>query len=135
MTVHLDAKLPALPWSTFGQNGLLPQRGAAGRMADRLSVSLRLLMNEQSPRSNWNSNWGKLGLAAGAVACVLSIPLFGITLPALPALEQTVLTVLFIASMATCSIMSAWRPLLGMLVLPPVFFGLSCLACWWVVSR
>ena len=85
--------------------------------------------------SNTNSTWGKFGAGVGGVVAALSLPLFGIKLPKLPALEQGVLTCVFITSMATCSIVASKRPLLGMLVLPPVFFGLSCLCCWWVVSR
>ena len=90
-----------------------------------------------TPGSNrdTNSRWGRLGLAAGAAACVLAIPLFGIKVPTLPAFEQGVLTAVFVAAMVTCSLVGARRPLLGLLLLPIGFFGLSCLACWWAGSR
>lgn len=92
------------------------------------------VMNGHQPNGGANSNWGRLGLAAGAVACVLPIPLFALKVPELPALEQGVLMGVFIASMATCSLVGSRRPLLGLLVLPVCFFGLACLACWWVAS-
>lgn len=54
-----------------------------------------------------DSTWGRLGLAAGAVVCVPPLPLFGIKLPTLPALEQGLLTAVFVASAAACSLAAA----------------------------
>ncbi len=88
-------------------------------------------------RTESNSTWAKLGLGLGAGAVVLAFPVFGLQgkVPALPTFEQGVLMAVFIVAMATCSLVGLKRPILGLLVLPPFFFGLSCLACWWVSSR
>ena len=82
-----------------------------------------------------NSAFGKLALAAGAVACVLPLPLFGIHFPGLPSLEKNLLTGLFIVSMGLSSVIGYRRPLLGLLILPLFFFGVMCLACWYLSSR
>ena len=81
-----------------------------------------------------NSTMGKVGLAMGAVAVVLAIPLFGIKVPKLQPMHEGGLMALFIASMATCSLVGSRRPMLGVVVLPICFFGVSCLACWWLAS-
>jgi hypothetical protein len=94
-------------------------------------------MSQQGPHLS-SSTWGKLGLGVGALVCVLPLLLFGLgggKLPTLPALQQCVLTAVFIASLVSCSLVASWRPMIGLLALPPVFFGLMCLACWWVVAR
>jgi len=66
---------------------------------------------------------------------VLQIPLFGVKLPSLPVLEQCVLTGVFVAALAACSLVASRSAFVGLLALPPCFFGLMCLACWWTVSR
>jgi hypothetical protein len=94
-------------------------------------------MSQQEPFVS-NSTWGKLGLAVGGGVCVPPLLLFGLgygKVPTLPALQQGVLTAVFIVSMVSCSLAAWRRPLIGLLVLPPLFFGLMCLACWWVVTR
>jgi hypothetical protein len=91
-------------------------------------------MSQRRSDGQANSYWGKLGLAAGAGACVLPIPLFGVKLPSLPMAEQCVLTGVFVAALAVCSLTASRWPLVGLLALPPCFFGLMCLACWWTVS-
>jgi hypothetical protein len=82
-----------------------------------------------------NSKWGKLGLAAGAVVCVPPLKLFSINLQNLPGYEQCVLTGVFVAALASCSLVASRWPVVGILVMPPCFFGLMSLACWWVVRR
>ena len=94
-------------------------------------------MNQQGPHLS-SFTWARLGLGVGAGVCVPPLLLFGLghgKLPTLPALQQGVLTAVFIASMAACSLAAWRRPLIGLLALPPVFFGLMGLACWWVVAR
>ena len=90
-------------------------------------------MSAPGPPRGANSRWGRMGLVAGAVAVVLPLPMFGIKVPTLPALQQNTLLALFIVSLACCSWVGSSRPLLGLLVLPSCFFGIACLACWWVV--
>lgn len=92
-------------------------------------------MSNQPAGGKVNSQWGKLGLGAGAVACVLPFPLFGLKPPSLPVLDQCVHTGVFIVALVTCSLAASRWPLVGLLALPPCFFGLMCLACWWSVSH
>jgi hypothetical protein len=91
-------------------------------------------LSTPGPKTPGHSSWAKLSLAAGAVACVLPLPLFGLKLPLLGAFEQNVLTGLFIASMLLSSLIGYRRPLLGMLVVPCFFFGLTALVCWHFAS-
>jgi hypothetical protein len=75
-------------------------------------------------------------LSRGALSSSsLVTPMFGIELPSLPVVQQGVLTIVFVASMATRSLIGSRRPLLGLLLLPICFFGIMCLACWWVVAK
>jgi hypothetical protein len=75
----------------------------------------------------------RLGLMAGAL-CALALPLFRIDVRKLGNAEYAVLTVTFGAALAACSLAAERRPWLGLLVLPPAFFGLMCLVCWWIVG-
>jgi hypothetical protein len=81
-----------------------------------------------------NSTHGKLGLMAGALSA-LALPLFKIDVQKLANLEYTVLTVTFAAALIACSLVASRRLWLGLLVLPPVFFGLMCLVSWWITTR
>ncbi len=91
-------------------------------------------MNTDNPPPLSSSTWGKLGLTAGAVACVLPLPLFGLRAQELTRLEEGVLFSLFAVSMAVCSLVASRRPWLGVLVLPPCFFALATLACWYFTA-
>jgi hypothetical protein len=91
-------------------------------------------VNVSTPKPPGNSAWAKLSLAAGAVACVLPLPLFGLEYPTLTAREQTVLTCLFASSLVVSSLVGYRRPVLGMLVIPVCFFGLTALACWRIAA-
>jgi hypothetical protein len=92
-------------------------------------------MSTPAPR-NWL--WARLGLMAGAAACMIPCFLFGVWGPrfvALTGLKKGAIIVLFLAAMATCAEVSArCRPRLGMLILPICFLGLMSLVCWWIVA-
>jgi len=91
-------------------------------------------LNGQGPKAPASSYWGKVSLVAGAVACVLPLPLFGLKAQTLTGPEEGVLLGLFVASMAISSLLGSRRPLLGVLAVPACFFGLSALACWYIAS-
>jgi hypothetical protein len=76
----------------------------------------------------------RLGLITGAL-CALALPLFKIDVRKLDNVEYVVLTLAFGASLVACSLVAERRPWLGLLILPPLFFGLMCLVCWWIATR
>jgi hypothetical protein len=92
-------------------------------------------MSTPDPLTRGSGTTAKLSLAAGAVACVLPLPLFGLKLPNLATFDQNVLTGVFILSMLVCSLVGYRRPLLGMLVMPCAFFALACVVCWHIAGR
>ncbi len=90
-------------------------------------------MNIRGPSGSWR--WVKISFGAGAMAVLAAVFLFGIKPPQLPAAQERILLCLFAASMATSSLTGYRWPLLGVLVVPGCFFGLSCLACWRILAQ
>jgi len=80
------------------------------------------------------STWHRLGLIASGISIVPCF-LFGVwgeKFKALHEVEKGVLIATIVGAMVTCSLVSGYNRLVGSLVLPLVFLGLSTLVCLWI---
>lgn len=76
----------------------------------------------------------KLSFMAGCLAFILALFLFRVNFPALSPILKGVLSAHLVAAMGVCGVVGGYRWRLGMIVLPLLFFGLTSLTCWWIVS-